>query len=194
MEDGNATAARLAAEAAEDVAAGHAAVVAALAISVGTFPVLVCGIQVHLRHVNRRRQARAHHANQQSSEVASDDNAADEAVRSRAGDARAARAAATLGAAQDAAKRVRRSVSVAGNAMLLFDIFVMIPLVFVLLVNGMAFGPVMVAIFALFSIGIVAQADPTQAHRTLPRETTLADAYAPYEVQAIRFVLAARAP
>ena len=165
MEDGNATAARLAAEAAEDVAAGHAAAVAALAITVSTFPVLVCGIQVHLRRVNRRQQARAHRAKQQRSEVASDDNAADEAVRSRAGDARAARAAATLGAAQDAAKRVRRSVSVAGNAMLLFDIFVMIPLVFVLSFNGMAFGPVVVAFVALFSIGIVAQADPTLPRR-----------------------------
>ena len=60
--------------------------------------------------------------------VTSGDHAADEAVSSEAGDALATRAAATLGAAQDAARRVRRSVSVAGNVVMLLAGFINIRL------------------------------------------------------------------
>ena len=73
----NATCVRLAAEAAEDAAAEQAAVVAAIAVLVGTFLLLFFAVRVHLRRVDKRQQAQAHRANQQSAAVASDDNAAD---------------------------------------------------------------------------------------------------------------------
>ena len=63
------------------------------------------------------------------------------------------------------ARRVRRSVSVAGNVVMLLAFFVLFPLAIVLIFNGQAFGHVGVVLVILGAISMVAQADPT-----LPRK------------------------
>ena len=161
----NETCTRLATEAAEDAAALHTAIVTGVIVVLGTNALLFSGALAHLLLVNKRRQEQAHRANRQSAAAASAHDAADEAVSSEVEDELSMRAAATLSAAQDAAKRVRRSVNTAGIVVAILALGVLLPLFLVLMVFGLASGHVAVAFVVLVAIAAVTLADPMLPRR-----------------------------
>lgn len=116
------------------------------------------GVHCHLHRVNTRRQAEARAKAPSTSAsatlVAPNESASAEEIGDDEGAELAKRAAATLNAAQAAARRVRRTLEAAGNVLGIVSNFILIPIMFVLMFNGLPFGPVGFFVFTFGVMGV----------------------------------------